>query len=93
LDGVIGGAHAKAQGRVGVDLGGALQILFGIIGGRWQNSAAFKPFFNDNWCRPSAEETPRTTSAWRTAPIGEFVPTGATLCPAVACAPFRTAAR
>jgi hypothetical protein len=70
--------HAKSRGKVGVHLGGPLQILFGIIGARWENRPDFKPFFNENWCRPSAEETPMefrrawSSDARKTATIGSI---------------------
>jgi hypothetical protein len=53
-------AHAKMRQRVGVHLGGALQILFGVMGGRWRDNPALKAIVNESWCCPSAEETPRT---------------------------------
>ncbi len=46
--------HAKSRGKVGVHLGGTTQVLFGILGRRWEHAA----LSNDNWCRPSPEETP-----------------------------------
>lgn len=51
-------AHAKARGKVGIHLGGSLQILFGIVGQRWREHKDFKKFINDNWCSPSSQETP-----------------------------------
>jgi hypothetical protein len=52
--------HAKQAGRVGIHLGGPLQILFGILGGRWTWNPDFKQFIKDTWIRPSEEETPKT---------------------------------
>lgn len=52
--------HAKQAGRVGIHLGGPLQILFGILGGRWTWNPDFKRFIKDTWIRPSEEETPKT---------------------------------
>ena len=51
-------AHAKANGKVGIHLGGALQILFGVIGKRWREHPDFKTFITDAWVAPSEEETP-----------------------------------
>lgn len=50
--------HAKRKGKVGIHMGGALQILFGITGGRWRENPYFKPFIKESWCSPSPEETP-----------------------------------
>lgn len=50
--------HAKRLGKIGVHLGGATQILFGVRGGRWDSLPEFHGFFNDAWVRPSPEETP-----------------------------------
>ena len=51
--------HAKQSGKIGIHLGGALQILFGVSGHRWKNRSEFKTMFNEHWTGPSAEETPR----------------------------------
>lgn len=43
-------SHIKSIGKVGIDLGGHLQILFGVIGERWQNWESWKrDYFNDWW--------------------------------------------
>ena len=51
-------AHVKQIGRQAVHMGGALQILFGIKGRRWDNSPAISRFYNEYWIRPLPEETP-----------------------------------
>jgi hypothetical protein len=51
-------ARAKSLGKWAIHLGGATQILFGIKGGRWDNSPEISAFYNDAWTRPSALETP-----------------------------------
>lgn len=51
-------AHAKDKGKIGLHLGGALQILFGIVGKRWREHKDFKPFINESWCAPDKSETP-----------------------------------
>ena len=61
-------AHAKRTGHQAVHLGGALQLLFGIRGKRWDNpdygiqefgrQNAYKTLFNDNWVYPSADMMP-----------------------------------
>ena len=49
---------AKEIGRIGIHLGGSTQILFGIWGARWEGHPAIAKFHNENWVRPSAQETP-----------------------------------
>lgn len=48
----------KRMGRQAIHLGGATQMLFGIIGRRWENIQFFKDKMNENWVRPSLEERP-----------------------------------
>lgn len=55
-------AHAKRMGKKAVHLGGALQLLFGIKGKRWENpnygafglkrKNAYPELMNDYWIRP-----------------------------------------
>lgn len=59
-------AHAKKMGKVGIHLGGATQILFGIKGGRWDNHEIGQKFYNDYWIRPSKQETPENLTQVRT---------------------------
>jgi len=49
-------AHAKSLGKIGVHIGGATQILFGIRGKRWDGMKAFRHLFNDDWVRPARED-------------------------------------
>ena len=49
---------AKLLGKIGINLGGSTQILFGVRGKRWDNHAVVSSFFNENWVRPSPFETP-----------------------------------
>ncbi len=51
-------AHAKLMGRQAVHMGGALQIFFGIKGGRWDENPEINRFYNEHWVRPLPEETP-----------------------------------
>lgn len=56
-------AHAKRRGKKAVHLGGSLQLLFGIIGARWERE---KPKFREDypglvnsfWVRPKESERP-----------------------------------
>jgi hypothetical protein len=45
--------------RPAIHLGGALQILFGVRGKRWESHPVIGRFFNKNWIRPLPHETPR----------------------------------
>ncbi|MCW5771355.1 MAG: hypothetical protein KIT16_06945 [Rhodospirillaceae bacterium] len=43
-------AEAKRLGRVGISLGGELQILFGVKGGRWRDDPSWqRKYFTDAW--------------------------------------------
>lgn len=65
-------AHAKRKGKKAVHLGGALQLLFGIKGKRWEAKDyaskwqlpkdAYLSLFNESWVRPSKNETPSNAS-------------------------------
>ena len=50
--------HAKELGAFGIHLGGATQILFGIMGRRWDSHPQISKYLNDAWIRPSDEERP-----------------------------------
>lgn len=52
-------AELKKVGKSAVHLGGTIQILFGIMGRRWENNKDLKPFINDSWIRPLPSETPK----------------------------------
>jgi len=62
-------AHVKRQGKKAVHLGGALQLLFGIRGKRWEDpnlgvSMGVPPYFylnlmNDYWVRPGDNLRPQ----------------------------------
>ena len=47
-------AHAKKLGKKGIHLGGSLQLLFGIKGGRYDNNG----IYNEAWTRPLPSEVP-----------------------------------
>lgn len=46
------------SGRLAIHVGGALQLLFGIRGRRWEASPRFEQLMNSSWVRPSLAETP-----------------------------------
>ncbi len=62
-------AHVKRNGKKSIHLGGALQLLFGIKGKRWENNSygvkewgipygAYLRLINEYWVRPLEEEKP-----------------------------------
>ena len=53
-------AHVKRAGKIGVHMGGCLQILFGIMGKRWDEHPIISKLYNDNWVRPSELEKPKS---------------------------------
>ena len=59
-------AHAKRAGLSSIYLGGALQLLFGIRGARW-DSILPSGTVNEYWTRPSAAESSSavTNEKWR----------------------------
>ena len=56
-------AHAKRMGKKSIHLGGALQVLFGIVGKRYEDPKHINGFypslFNEHWTRPMNEERPK----------------------------------
>ena len=48
-------AKVKEAGKIGVHMGGDLQMLFGIRGKRWDDREKAQKWFNDSWVRPSEE--------------------------------------
>lgn len=51
-------AHVKKIGKIGIHCGGGLQLFFGVMGNRWNNSPEVLKYVNENWVRPSKSETP-----------------------------------
>lgn len=47
------GALLKKYGRTAVHMGGCLQLLFGIRGGRWDTKSDMRNVYNQYWVRPS----------------------------------------
>jgi len=54
--------HAKSLGRVGIHLGGATQIYFGIKGKRWEHHPHISTLFNEHWIKPLPEDVPSGNS-------------------------------
>jgi hypothetical protein len=55
--------HAKALGRIGIHMGGATQVLFGIKGARWDEHPIISTFYNEAWVRPGPDERPQKLNA------------------------------
>jgi len=53
----------KERGVIAIVLGGAIQVLFGIKGRRWENHSVISKFWNEYWVSPSEAETPAGCSA------------------------------
>ncbi len=56
-------AEIKKSGKQAIHFGGVTQILFGILGARWDNNEAINRFMNDSWVRPMDKEKPKNASA------------------------------
>ncbi len=54
--------HAKKREKQAVHIGGGLQILFGIKGGRWDKHPEISALYNEYWVRPLDSEKPRNIS-------------------------------
>lgn len=52
-------AHVKRMGKQAIHFGGALQLLFGIRGNRWDNMDDYKSLVNQYWARPKGDEIPQ----------------------------------
>lgn len=66
-------AHIKRMGKKAVHLGGGSQLIFGIKGKRWEEDyfypylphsydTDYRKLFNEYWCRPNEQETPKSAS-------------------------------
>ena len=51
-------SHAKKIGKIGINCGGELQLFFGVIGRRWENTDKVNRYYNKNWVRPNIKERP-----------------------------------
>lgn len=51
-------ARLKKRGKKAIHLGGALQLLFGIKGKRWDKRKEFCELYNESWRRPSQQDKP-----------------------------------
>jgi hypothetical protein len=60
-------SECKRLGKVGIHIGGATQVLFGILGKRWTDptspdSSSVLPFINEHWTGPAKTEIPAGAS-------------------------------
>lgn len=53
----------KKAGKQAIQIGGALQLLFGIKGKRWESKPEAARLFNENWVRPDESERPETANS------------------------------
>lgn len=53
------GAYIKSLGKTAVHVGGDLQMLFGILGQRWESYPITQRLYNDSWVRASEAERPK----------------------------------
>lgn len=53
-------AYIKQLGKQAIYVGGALQLMFGIRGKRWENAQHVSRYLNDYWVHPSVQETPES---------------------------------
>ena len=51
-------ARLKKKGIICVVMGGAIQLLFGMKGRRWEQHPQISQFFTDDWILPSPSEIP-----------------------------------
>ena len=51
-------SEIKKMGKQAVVMGGATQLLFGILGGRWSADSQIQSLRNELWVRPLPSETP-----------------------------------
>jgi hypothetical protein len=49
----------KDRGIITIVMGGAIQVLFGIKGKRWESHDVISKFWNEHWVWPLEQETPR----------------------------------
>ncbi|WP_044208221.1 hypothetical protein [Flammeovirga sp. OC4] len=54
-------AHVKRQGKKSIHLAGVTQLLFGIIGSRWEEYIVwpYMNLFNEYWVRPDDKDKPQ----------------------------------
>ena len=56
------GAYVKQIGKKAVIMAGPTQLLFGIMGSRWEKSGIMKDYVNDFWTKPGENERPKNAN-------------------------------
>jgi hypothetical protein len=56
-------SRIKKHGKVAIHMGGDLQMLFGIMGKRWETNELAMKLYNEHWVYPAADEKPSTADA------------------------------
>lgn len=52
-------AYVKKEGKIGIHCGGGLQLFFGVMGNRWNNTPEVLRHLNSEWVRPTEAERPK----------------------------------
>ena len=55
-------SYVKNLGKQAIHLAGWVQILFGIIGKRWEDIPEVSKFFNEYWIRPYPTSVPKNSN-------------------------------
>ncbi|HPO49606.1 MAG TPA: hypothetical protein PLO89_04710 [Spirochaetota bacterium] len=53
-------SYVKSIGKIGISLGGHLQVLFGVLGGRWRNNKEWQEkYINEYWVNVPEKYVPK----------------------------------
>ena len=52
------GAYIKQLGKIAIHIGGDVQLLFGIMGTRWEGKPWLEKVYTEHWIRPLPEDRP-----------------------------------
>ncbi|MEI8278501.1 MAG: hypothetical protein WCG87_01990 [Bacteroidota bacterium] len=52
------GSFVKSLDKQAIHMGGASQLMFGILGKRWMDNKDINKYFNEHWKKPYPHETP-----------------------------------
>ena len=52
------GSFVKSINKQAIHMGGASQLMFGILGKRWMDNKDINKYFNEHWKKPYPHETP-----------------------------------
>jgi hypothetical protein len=55
-------SYIKQMGKQAIYMGGSLQLMFGIMGKRWENQEYVTKHVNEYWVRPSEKERPKQSN-------------------------------